>query len=67
MHSILYLNGSTTIQNNSAACGGGMYIVDSTVDSDGSNYFINNMATSEGGGKYARGCAMILSGTEIFF
>ena len=50
MHSTLHLNGSTTIQNNSAASGGGMYVIDTTVDTDGSNCSKNNMAMSEGEG-----------------
>ena len=43
-----------------------MYVVDSTVDTDGSNCFKNNMAMSEGGGIYAKQSEMILSGEEKF-
>ena len=66
MHSTLHLNGSTSFKNNSAASGGGMYIGDSTVDTDGSNCFMNNMANFEGGGTHATESTVKFNGNDLF-
>ena len=64
IHGTLHLNGSTTFKNNSAASGGGMYIGESTVDIDGSN-FIKNMAIS-GGGIHAQESVVKFNGNNMF-
>ena len=66
MHSRLYQNGSTNFGRNFAPSGGGMYIGDSTVDIDGGNCFMNNMANSEGGGIDARNSVVKFNGKNMF-
>ena len=66
IHSSVHLNGSTTFINNSAASGGGIYFGDCTVDTDGSNCFVNNMANFEGGGIHATESTVKFSGNDLF-
>ena len=66
MHVTLHLNGSTAFKKNAAASGGGMYISDSRVDSDGSNCFTHNIASSDGGGIDAKDSVVEFSSNDVF-